>query len=238
MATRLLSRSKTLTLTLNRSFFNRSSESLRALHSLTSPVDLGVYNPSASRSAASRFVPRPGLPAASASPAVSSILGSKKILGYERTQDRWFSANAQGKPASHLPSTEKKTMEEVGKVVSGVVEHASHVEGKDVTCFSPLEAISVKPRSSSLDNESLKIKRSELSQKITFALIPALVLISKSSLTTSLLVLSVYWQIYGYFKEIFLDYVHQDVTRKWVFIYFQVLLLILIKDTFLDFGLV
>ena len=134
-------------------------------------------------------------------------------------------------------------MQEVGKVVSGiegkvVVEPASHVDGKKVICFSPLETISIKPRSSSLVNESLKIKRTELSQKITFALIPALLLISKSSLTTSLLVLSVYWQIHGYFKEIFLDYIHQEVTLKWVLVYFNILLLILVKDTFLDFGLV
>lgn len=124
-------------------------------------------------------------------------------------------------------------MQEVGRVV----EPANQVDGK-ITSFSPLEAISLKPRSSGLGSESLKIKRTELSQKITFALIPALILISKSSLTTSLLVLSVYWQIYGFFKEIFLDYIHQELTRKWVLIYFQVLLLILVKDTFLGFGLV
>lgn len=220
MATRLLTRSKTLTLTLTlkRSLLSQSSQSLRPVHSLTSPLDRGTYQPSDSRSPSSRFVLRPDL--AAASPAVSFVLGSEKILGYEKTLPRWYSINAQSGSAS---AAEKK---------------ASQVDGKEVTLFSPLESISLKPRSSGLGNESLKIKRTELSQKITFALIPALVLISKSSLTTSLLVLSVYWQIYGFFKEILLDYVHQEVTRKWVLIYFQVLLLILVKDTFLDFGLV
>lgn len=130
------------------------------------------------------------------------------------------------------------TVQEAQKVVSKVVEQVSQVDGKEVTCFSPLESISIKPRTSGLGSESVKINRMELSQKITFALVPALLLISKSSLTTSVLVLSVYWQIYGFFKEILLDYVHQEVSRKWVLVYLQILLLILIKDTFLDFGLV
>ncbi|KAJ8460356.1 hypothetical protein OPV22_033282 [Ensete ventricosum] len=38
-------------------------------------------------------------------------------------------------------------------------------------------------------------------------------------------------------KEIFLDYVHHEVTRKWVLIYFKLLLLILAKDTILAFDL-
>lgn len=84
--------------------------------------------------------------------------------------------NAQG---GYTSAAEKM---EVGKVV----EPAIQVDGM-VTSFSPLEAISRKPWSSGLGNESLKIKRTELSQKITFALIPALVLISKSSRTTGLL---------------------------------------------------
>lgn len=188
------------------------------------------------------------------------ILMLKQILEYEKTLPRWYSVNAQGGSGS---ASEKMvlfqlhanfflkfcwfissfqpcqwnspvTVQEAGKVI----EPASQVDRKEVTSSSPLESISLKPRISGLGNESLKIKRTELSQKITLALIPALVLMSKSSLTTSLLVLSVYWQIYGFFKEIFLDYIHHDVTRKWVLTYFQVLLLILAKDTFLDFGLV
>ncbi|XP_020272109.1 succinate dehydrogenase subunit 4, mitochondrial-like [Asparagus officinalis] len=219
MATRLLARSNTLTLALNRTFVIQQSQCLRHLHSLTSPLDLGSYQPSPSF----RSALRPGLVAASSSPAISSVIGSKKILGYEKTLPRWFSANsAKTNPTQFLLKEGAYTMQDT----------------KEVTSFSPLETISIKPRSGGLGNESLKIKRTELSQKITFALIPALVLISKSSLTTSLLVLSVYWQIHGFFKEIFLDYVHQEVTRKWVLVYFNILLLILAKDTFLDFGLV
>ncbi|XP_073114212.1 uncharacterized protein [Elaeis guineensis] len=45
-------------------------------------------------------------------------------------------------------------------------------------------------------------------------------------------------KIYGFFKEIFLDYVHQEVTRKWISIYFKLLLLILAKETILDFDMV
>lgn len=161
-----------------------------------------------------------------------------KIPVYGNTLPRWFSAYAPAKPVSQLSPTEKKTVEEASKVVNAVVEHASHTDRKEVNCFSPLETISLKPRNGILGNESWKIKQAELSQKITFALIPALILISKSSLTTSLLVISVYWQIYGFFKEIFLDYVHQEVTRKWVLVYFQVLLLILFKDTLFAFSLV
>ena len=97
------------------------------------------------------------------------------------------------------------------EIIKATIGTDSHSNKKEVICFSPLEASSTKTRSGGLVNESLKIKRLELSQKITYALIPALILISKSSLTTSLLIFSVYWQIYGYFKEISLDYVHQDV---------------------------
>ncbi|KAG0493572.1 hypothetical protein HPP92_004566 [Vanilla planifolia] len=108
-----------------------------------------------------------------------------------------------------------------------------------VVSFSPLEGTIVGKRATSaLAKESLKIKRMELSQKITFALIPALLLFSKNSFSTSLLVFSVYWQIYGFFKEIFLDYIHHEVTREWVLVYFRLLLLILAKDTLLLFNLV
>ncbi|KAK8947943.1 hypothetical protein KSP40_PGU007696 [Platanthera guangdongensis] len=109
---------------------------------------------------------------------------------------------------------------------------------KNVISFSPLEGSVISKRVSALTKESSKIKMFELSQKITFALIPALLLVSKNSLTTSLLIFSVYWQIYGFFKEIFLDYVHHELTRKWVLIYFQLLLLILGKETVLLLNLV
>lgn len=127
--------------------------------------------------------------------------------------------------------------------MAGGVEESNCPKGKEidsskVMAFSPLEGTLTRERKSGLTNESLKLKRMELSIKTTYALIPALLLISKSMLTTSALVLCVYWQIYGFFKEIFLDYVHHEVTRKWVLIYFKLLLLILAKDTILAFDLV
>ncbi|ONK63831.1 uncharacterized protein A4U43_C07F19390 [Asparagus officinalis] len=77
MATRLLARSNTLTLALNRTFVIQQSQCLRHLHSLTSPLDLGSYQPSPSF----RSALRPGLVAASSSPAISSVIGSKKEYG-------------------------------------------------------------------------------------------------------------------------------------------------------------
>ncbi|XP_042443681.1 succinate dehydrogenase subunit 4, mitochondrial-like isoform X1 [Zingiber officinale] len=107
-----------------------------------------------------------------------------------------------------------------------------------VLAFSPLEGTLAHGRNSELVHERLKLKSMELSIKTTYALIPLLLLVSKSKLTTSLLILCTYWQIYGFYKEIFLDYVHHEVTRKWVLIYFKLLLLILAKDTILAFDLV
>ncbi|XP_039121082.1 succinate dehydrogenase subunit 4, mitochondrial-like [Dioscorea cayenensis subsp. rotundata] len=135
---------------------------------------------------------------------------------------RWFSMKASSDPDQ---STEKNTS-----------DTTLHQKTSKVVSFAPLEAsASMKERPSALRSESLKIKRIELSQKITYALIPALLLVSKTKLTTSLIILSVFWQIHGFFKEIFLDYVHQEVTRKWVLIYFNLLLLIVAKDLFLAF---
>lgn len=37
-------------------------------------------------------------------------------------------------------------------------------------------------------------------------------------------------------KEILLDYVHNEVTRKWALIYIKILLLIMAKDTLVSFG--
>ncbi|KAL0912692.1 hypothetical protein M5K25_018683 [Dendrobium thyrsiflorum] len=139
---------------------------------------------------------------------------------------------------SQSPSTEDNVKIEHG-VTNKISLEANEVDdARRVISFSPLEGAAISRRASALAKESLKIKRSELFQRITFALIPALLLISKNSLTTSLLIFSVYWQIYGFFKEIFLDYVHHEVTQKWVLIYFQLLLLVLAKDTILYFNLV
>lgn len=112
-----------------------------------------------------------------------------------------------------------------------------HNEDSKVLAFSPLEATLDRESKSGLVNESLKVKRIELSIKTTYALLPLLLLVSKTKLITSMLVLCTYWQIYGFFKEIFLDYVHHEVTKKWGLIYFKLLLLVLAKDTIVAFDL-
>jgi len=100
-----------------------------------------------------------------------------------------------------------------------------------VTAFSPLEATITKPRRSPLTYESLKVRVTELARGATYVMIPALLFTSKNTITTSLLVMPVFHQIYMFHKEILLDYVHHDVTRKWALIYFKILLLIMAKDT-------
>ncbi|KAL5226384.1 hypothetical protein ABZP36_014649 [Zizania latifolia] len=106
-----------------------------------------------------------------------------------------------------------------------------------VTAFSPLEASIGKPRSGPLTSESSKVRRSELLTQATFYMIPTLLLVSKNSISTSLLVASVFHQVYMFYKEIFLDYVHHDITRKWVLIYFKLLLIIMAKETIVYFDL-
>ncbi|EMS44959.1 hypothetical protein TRIUR3_02964 [Triticum urartu] len=73
--------------------------------------------------------------------------------------------------------------------------------------------------------------------KVTFYMIPTLLLVSKNSISTSLLIASVYHQVYMFHKEILLDYVHHDITRKWALIYFKLLLLVMAKDTMVYFDL-
>lgn len=68
-------------------------------------------------------------------------------------------------------------------------------------------------------------------------MIPVLLLISRNSISTSLLVMAVFHQIYKFHKEILLDYVHHDVTRKWALVYLKILLLIMAKDTIVYFDL-
>uniref|UniRef100_A0A0D9WFT4 Uncharacterized protein n=1 Tax=Leersia perrieri TaxID=77586 RepID=A0A0D9WFT4_9ORYZ len=103
-----------------------------------------------------------------------------------------------------------------------------------VVAFSPVEAAVAKPRSSPLAIESSKVKRSELATLVTFYMIPSLLVASKHSIPTSILVGAVFHQIYMFHKEIFLDYVHHDITRKWALIYFKLLLLIMAKETIRD----
>ncbi|XP_020581960.1 succinate dehydrogenase subunit 4, mitochondrial-like [Phalaenopsis equestris] len=227
MASRFFSsRSKALTLTINRALNPSFSSPSQCLNGLNS-IDSSLPPPTDRRSAGSPFF---------------SSFSSSKIFpwrphqvpygGYTNSIALRSFAEAQSRGMKHL--SQSTTTESSFKNSP----EAKQVDGKNVISFSPLEGAAISRRASALANESLKIKRSELSQRITFALIPALLLISKNSVTTSLLIFSVYWQIYGFFKEIFLDYVHHEVTQKWVLIYFQLLLLVLAKDTILCFNLV
>ncbi|KAK3162959.1 hypothetical protein QOZ80_1BG0095840 [Eleusine coracana subsp. coracana] len=215
MASRFLTRSKALAHALSRADAIASSplagaRSLRALSTL--PQD-----PAAATAAA------PSL----RQPSVRSPLDLSKILGYERTSrlsgtqvlPRWFSTGA-----SNGHSVQQAQKKQEGSSTK-------------VTAFSPLEATIAKPRSGPLTVESLKVKRTELATMVTFYMIPTLFLVSRNSISTSVMVMSVFHQIYMFNKEIFLDYVHHDITRKWALIYFKILLLIMAKDTMVYFDL-
>ncbi|KAG2594109.1 hypothetical protein PVAP13_5NG620201, partial [Panicum virgatum] len=147
------------------------------------------------------------------------------ILGYDRisrlsgTQvlPRWFSTGASN---------------------GSSVQQVQGGTSTKVTASSPLEATIAKPRSGPLRNESLKVRANEIVTNSTYYLIPTLLLMSRNSVTTSLMVMSVFHQIYMFHKGILLDYVHNEVTRKWALIYFKILLLIMAKDTIVYFDLV
>ncbi|CAL4945662.1 unnamed protein product [Urochloa decumbens] len=157
-------------------------------------------------------------------PSVRSPLDLSKILGYGQTSrlsgaqvlPRWFSTGASN-----------------GSSAQQVQEGVS----TKVTAFSPLEAVIAKPRSGPLRSESLKVRANEIVITTTYYMIPTLLLISRNSVSTSLMAMSVFHQIYMFHKEILLDYVHNEVTRKWALIYFKILLLIMAKDTIINFGL-
>ncbi|WOL17427.1 hypothetical protein Cni_G26219 [Canna indica] len=233
MAYRLLGRSEALA--LSRRILYQCSTLIDPIASAQCFRALGtlIANPLHERGSAPVFAP----------------LGSGKIFGAERIYSNRTYSSLHGSMelsacSFHNKAHYRKTMTRVGNMhlhnstsdmVHGV--EANPLKGKHNGCskvmaFSPLE------RKSGLPSESLKVKRMELSIKATYALIPVLLLVSKTNLTTSMLVFCIYWQIYWFFKEIFLDYVHHEVTRKWVLIYFKLLLLVLAKDTILAFDLV
>ncbi|CAM0884685.1 unnamed protein product [Alopecurus aequalis] len=226
MASRLLTRSKALALAVSR--FDAAAPAplagargLRALSTL--PRD-----PAASPALSPR------------QQAVASPLGLSKILGYEQASrlsgaqvlPRWFSTGASN------GSSDQQTSKTVAGMLQSDALKTQEGASAKVTSFSPLEATVAKYRSSPLTYESLKVRRNEIYTKYTYYMIPALLLLSKNGLSTSLLVTSVYFQIYMFNKEILLDYVHHDITRKWALIYFKLLLLVMAKDTIVYLGLV
>ncbi|XP_066363277.1 succinate dehydrogenase subunit 4, mitochondrial-like [Miscanthus floridulus] len=172
-------------------------------------------------------------------PSAPSSHGLGKVLGYESTSDlsgaqalpRWFSSLASN--GSQISETYKSG----GEMKQSDAQKTSEEATPKVVVFSPLEAAIAKPRSSPLTSESSKVRRSEILTQVTFYMIPALLLVSKNSISTSLLVGAVFHQVYMFHKEILLDYVHHDITRKWALIYFKLLLLVMAKDTIMYFNL-
>ncbi|XP_066363361.1 succinate dehydrogenase subunit 4, mitochondrial-like [Miscanthus floridulus] len=172
-------------------------------------------------------------------PSAPSSHGLGKVLGYEPTSDlsgaqvlpRWFSSLASN--GSQISETYKSG----GEMKQSDAQKTSEEATPKVVVFSPLEAAIAKPRSSPLTSESSKVRRSEILTQVTFYMIPALLLVSKNSISTSLLVGAVFHQVYMFHKEILLDYVHHDITRKWALIYFKLLLLVMAKDTIMYFNL-
>ncbi|CAD6333994.1 unnamed protein product [Miscanthus lutarioriparius] len=177
-------------------------------------------------------------------PSAPSPHGLGKVLGYEPTSHlsgaqvlpRWFSSLA-----SNGSQVQKSQISETYKSGSEMKQSDAQKSSEDATpkvvAFSPLEAAIAKPRSSPLTSESSKVRRSEILTQVTFYMIPALLLVSKNSISTSLLVGAVFHQVYMFHKEILLDYVHHDITRKWALIYFKLLLLVMAKDTIMYFNL-
>lgn len=92
----------------------------------------------------------------------------------------------------------------------------------------------MKERNSGLRNESSKTKRTGLFQRITAAFLLPLIIIYKKVSSTFLLNLSLFWHINEGIEEIMADYVHQEMTRNWIFVYLRLFLLIVIKDVFLS----
>ncbi|RLN28574.1 succinate dehydrogenase subunit 4, mitochondrial-like [Panicum miliaceum] len=177
-------------------------------------------------------------------PGAPSQHGLGKVLGFEPTSrlseahffSRWFSSVASnGSPMqrSQISETNKSGAE----LKQSSAQKSSEGATPKVVAFSPLEATISKPRSSPLTIESSKVRRSEIATQVTFYMIPALLLVSKNCISTSLLVGAVFHQVYMFHKEILLDYVHHDITRKWSLIYFKLLLLVMAKDTIMYFNL-
>ncbi|XP_047054508.1 succinate dehydrogenase subunit 4, mitochondrial-like isoform X2 [Lolium rigidum] len=224
MASRLLTRSKALALAVSRSDAAplAGARGLRALSTLP-------------RDPAAAPAPSPRQPAVRGSP-----LGLSKILGYEQASrlsgtkvlPRWFSTGA-----SNGSSDQQTSKSVAGMVQSDAVKAQQEGASAKVTAFSPSEATIGKYRISPLTDESKRVRKSEIRTKVSYYMIPILLLVSKNSVSTSLLVAAVYHQIYMFNKEIFLDYVHHDITRKWALIYFKLLLLVMAKDTMVYFGL-
>ncbi|NP_001144172.2 Succinate dehydrogenase subunit 4, mitochondrial [Zea mays] len=173
-------------------------------------------------------------------PSAPSSHGLGKVLGYEPTSHvsgaqvlpRWFSS---------LPSNGSQISETYNKSGGEMKQSDARKSSEEATptpkvvAFSPQEAAIAEPRSSPLTIESWKVRRSEIATKVTFYMIPALLLVSKNSMSTSLLVGAVFHQVYMFQKEILLDYVHHDITRKWALIYLKLLVLVMAKNTIMYF---
>ncbi|CAL4907829.1 unnamed protein product [Urochloa decumbens] len=199
------------------------------------------------RAAADAAPPLAGTRALSSLPrylGAPSPRGLGKVLGYEprshlsggQVLPRWFSSVASnGSPMqkSQISETNKSGAE----LKQSDAQKSSERVTPKVLAFSPLEAAIAKPRSSPLTSESSKVRRSEIATQVTYYIIPSTLLVSKNYISTSLMVGAVFHQVYMFHKEILLDYVHHDITRKWSLIYFKLLLLVMAKDTIMYFNL-
>lgn len=92
----------------------------------------------------------------------------------------------------------------------------------------------MKRRTSGLRNESSGTERTGLFRRITAASLLPLIIISKV-FSTFLLDIYLFWHINVGIEEIMADYVHQGMTRNWIFIYLGSFFFIVIKDVFLFF---
>ena len=90
----------------------------------------------------------------------------------------------------------------------------------------------MKERKSSLRNESSKTKGIGLWKRITAALLLPYLLIYKTLSSTFLPIFSLFCHIRAGIKEIMADYVHQEMTRKWILISLKLFVVIVIKEIF------
>ena len=93
----------------------------------------------------------------------------------------------------------------------------------------------MKRRTSGLRNESSGTERTGLFRRITAASPPPLIIISKV-FSTFLPDIYLFRHIHVGIEEIMADYVHQGMTRNWIFIYLGSFFFIVIKDVFLFFS--
>ncbi|CAL9116715.1 unnamed protein product [Musa acuminata var. zebrina] len=216
MASHLLSRAKNLTLSCRLLHHPYApSDPVALAHCLRAVGSLVSSHPLPDPRSASAPIANRSSPVASClarAPVfghlVSGKISSERILqngtfsplhGSAQFLARSFHVKAQGGETNIQADNTHLQHNNVSDVIG--VEAPSCLKGKENECskviaFSPLEVTHTMSRKSGLVNESLKVKTMELSIKTTYALIPALLLVSNPKLTTSALVLCIYWLVW------------------------------------------